>query len=415
MFERPTKDDIDRALSTLMHEARHRLAEQRNEAMAEATKAGALQSSRLIIVVAEAAEKIHVEAMQQAASLLREFAQRMDIAPAKITEWARPHLENLGNTLLGIVPPSGLPDEHKRIVTQYQAQFNQRLTGALRDVEIGFVKGGGFQGLPKQDEWVRAAAAVAMLKPILGERSAQFRICQRAHGGLIRACAEQFHAGQRISHNYDVPKEFWWAEGHQALEQDWLSGDFSTWIDHKILLKAFGVTFARADIQKLLPPSNSVTTEAVTHTEEDEQIIGKLDALVPSAALSYTQAILDLKDDRRVSFRGPALELREALREILDHLAPDGEVTGAPGYVQEKDRAGPTMKQKVRFVMKKKGKRSSSDAPEQTVTAFEEAIAGLTRAVYERTSKATHVAGERQTVVQLRRYVVAILHEIIET
>jgi hypothetical protein len=134
---------------------------------------------------------------------------------------------------------------------------------------------------------------------------------------------------------------------------------------------------------------------------------------VPSAAQSYKQAILDLTDSSRVSFRGPALELREALREILDHLAPDSEVTAAPAYAQEKDRNGPTMKQKVRFIMKKNGKRSSSDAPEQTVTAFEEAIAGLTRTVYERSSKAAHVAGERQTVVQIRRYVVAILHEII--
>jgi uncharacterized membrane protein affecting hemolysin expression len=107
--------------------------------------------------------------------------------------------------------------------------------------------------------------------------------------------------------------------------------------------------------------------------------------------------------------------LREALREILDHLAPDSEVTSAPGYAQEKDRTGPTMKQKVRFIMKAKGKRSPSDAPEQVVTAFEESIAGLTRAVYERSSRATHVAGERQTVIQLRRYVVAIFHEILET
>jgi hypothetical protein len=65
--------------------------------------------------------------------------------------------------------------------------------------------------------------------------------------------------------------------------------------------------------------------------------------------------------------------------------------------------------------MKKKGKRSSSDAPEQAVTAFEEAIAALIRAVYDRSSQATHVAGERQTVVQLRRYVIAILYEVIDT
>ena len=416
MFERPTGGDIDRALSALMHEARDRLLARRNEAMAEATKAGALQSTRLIILVAEAAKKVHVEVMQQATSMLREFVQRMGIAPSQITEWARPHLENLGSTLLEIVPPCGFPGEQKRIVAEYQAQFDQRLTGALRDVEIGFVKGGGFAGLPKEDEWIRAAEAIAILKTNLTEYSARLRICERAHGGLIRARAEQFHQGQRTFHNHDIPKEFWWAKGHQALHQDWATGDFSTWIERgSVQLRAFGVTFARADIQKLLPPPNSVKTETVPHTEEDEQIISKVDALVPSAALSYKQAILDLKDDSRVSFRGPALELREALREILDHLAPDSEVTAAPGYVEERDRAGPTMKQKVRFIMKKKGKRSSSDVPEQTVTAFEEAIAALTRAVYERSSKATHVASERQTVVQLRRYVVALLHEIIET
>jgi hypothetical protein len=156
----------------------------------------------------------------------------------------------------------------------------------------------------------------------------------------------------------------------------------------------------------------SAESEVVAHTEEDERIIEMLDALVPSAALSYEQAILDLKDDGRVSFRGPALELRETLREVLDHLAPDSEVTVAPGYVQENDRAGPTMKQKVRFIMKKKAKRSASEAPEQTVTAFDEAIATLTRAVYERSSKATHVASERQTVTRLRHYVVAVLHDI---
>ena len=160
MFERPTKDDIDRALSTLMREAQHQLVERRNEAMAEATKAGALQSTRLIIVIAKAAEKIHVEVMQQATSILREFVQRMNIAPSQITEWARPHLENLGSTLLGIVPPCGFPGQQRGIVAQYQAQFDQRLTGVLRDVEIGFVKGGGFTGLPKQDEWIRPCGRI---------------------------------------------------------------------------------------------------------------------------------------------------------------------------------------------------------------------------------------------------------------
>ena len=356
--------------------------------------------------------------MDRAKALMLQFVQRMQVPPADITEIARPLLEALGNNLLGVVRPNNFPADHKRIVNQYSAVFQQRVEGALRDTEIGFDNESRFTGMSESETWITADEARNLLKTGSGSLySAQVAICKRAHAGLIRARAEQFHHGQRTFHNHDIPKEFWWAEGHQAtLEQDWATGDFSTWIERgSIQLKAFGVTFARADIQKLLPPPSSVTTQTVALTEEDEQIISKLDALVPSAALSYKQAILDLKNDSRVSFRGPALELREALREILDHLAPDSEVTAARGYVQEKDTAGPTRKQKVRFIMKKKGKRSSSDAPEQAVTAFEEAIAALIRAVYDRSSQATHVAGERQTVVQLRRYVVAILHEVIDT
>lgn len=266
----------------------------------------------------------------------------------------------------------------------------------------------------EQDEWIKAAEAIETLKPVLAAYSARIRICERAHAGLIRARAEQFHQGHRVLHGHDIPKEFWWAEGHEALEQDWVVGDFSTWIQRgSVQLKAFGVNFARSDIEKLVPPANYKKPKATTRNEEDDQLINELDALVPSAALSYEQAILDLNDIDRISFRGPALELREALREILDHLAPDSDVTTVPGYAHETGRNGPTMKQKVRFIMKKKGKRSASEAPEKTVTAFEESIAELTRAVYERSSKATHVASERQAVVQLRRYVVTTFHELL--
>jgi hypothetical protein len=111
MFERPAKGDIDRARSTPMHAAPRRLLERRNELTAEATKAGALQSTRLIIIVAEAAEKIHIEIMQQATVMLRDFTQRIVVGPTQVTEWARPHLLNIGNSLLGVIPTCGFPND----------------------------------------------------------------------------------------------------------------------------------------------------------------------------------------------------------------------------------------------------------------------------------------------------------------
>lgn len=175
-------------------------------------------------------------------------------------------------------------------------------------------------------------------------------------------------------------------------------------------------------IRKLLPKvttrielNQSVVKTPVNTNVEDERVIQTLEGLVPSAALSYRQAILDLADERRLSFRGPALELREALRETLDYLAPDSAVTTAPGYAQEKERHGPTMKQKVRFILKARGQsKSSSVVPEQTTTTIEEMVGTLTRSIYDRSSVATHVASERRTVTQIRRYVVAVLHDILE-
>ena len=148
--------------------------------------------------------------------------------------------------------------------------------------------------------------------------------------------------------------------------------------------------------------------------DEDALIIDTLEKMVPSAALSYKQALVDMSDAKRVSFRGPALELREALRETLDHLAPDEQVKAANDFKLEKDQTKPTKKQKVRFIMKARGQsKSTSDIPEQTANMVDEMIVKLTTTIYDRSSFATHVSTEHKTVLQIKRYVATILHEIL--
>jgi hypothetical protein len=184
----------------------------------------------------------------------------MQRPPAEITGWARPHLENLGNTLLGSIPPNGFPHDHQRIVGQYRAVFKQRLEGVLRDVEIGFLKGAGFaraEQVESKEDWITAAEAVRLLKPVFNsEYMAKMAICQRAHNGLIRARAEQFMIDENVRSNCEIPKGFWWAEGNTALNQNWPTGDFDTWVDRgEVHLRAFGVCFLRADIEKMIPAS----------------------------------------------------------------------------------------------------------------------------------------------------------------
>ena len=267
-FQLPIKGDMDRVLSNLMHDARHKLMIESNRVMGEAAQAGALQSNRVIVTIASLADQLHDASMKQAAPILLDFIERMQLPPAEITEWARPHLENLSNSLLGVIPPNSFPADHKRIVAQYRAAFQQRLDGLLRDIEIGFIKGAGFaraEQVESKEEWITAAEAVRLLKPAFGTYEAQMTICKRAHGGMIRARARRLVIDNNARDNFEIPKQFWWAEGHEALTQNWTAGDFDTWtelsritgLSHlsggKVHLEAFGVSFLRAEIENLIP------------------------------------------------------------------------------------------------------------------------------------------------------------------
>jgi len=147
----------------------------------------------------------------------------------------------------------------------------------------------------------------------------------------------------------------------------------------------------------------------------ETKIIETVAALVPTAGLSYRQAISDLADDSRVSFRGPATELREVLREVLDHLAPDAEVAKGPNFQFEAGQKKPTMKQKVRFILRARGQASNATAAsEKAAETVELMVGGIARSIYDLGSVVTHVAGERQTVVQLKRYVEVVLSHLLE-
>ncbi len=108
---------------------------------------------------------------------------------------------------------------------------------------------------PKEDkeEWITAAGALVLLKPTMGPDSAAMAICKRAHDGLIRTRAERLVRDSEGFENTEVPQKFWWADGHTALEQNWKTGDFSTWIDRRFHWKAYSVSFLRSDIEKMIP------------------------------------------------------------------------------------------------------------------------------------------------------------------
>ena len=107
--------------------------------------------------------------------------------------------------------------------------------------------------------------------------------------------------------------------------------------------------------------------------------------------------------------------LREALREVLDHLASDKDVTARPGFKLEADQKKPTMKQKVRFILASRGEGKTQTAPAENSTSLvEERVGALARSVYDRSSLSTHVGTTKQEVQQVKAYVDVVLTELLE-
>lgn len=151
------------------------------------------------------------------------------------------------------------------------------------------------------------------------------------------------------------------------------------------------------------------------HDRIDNLISSTLENMLPSAAASYEQALLDLHSETRKSYRGPATDLREALRETLDHLAPDKEVKAIPGFKQDPNVNGPTMKQKVQYILKMRERPSAQiGSAGATAEMIDEMIGKFVRSVYTRSSVSTHTPTDRTEVLRLRHYVRLALIEILE-
>lgn len=155
--------------------------------------------------------------------------------------------------------------------------------------------------------------------------------------------------------------------------------------------------------------------KAVVEVSADTLIIGTLNDICPTASFAYQQALIDHADRDRLSWRGPSTDLREALRETLDVLAPDADVSGSQGFKLEPDAKRPTMKQKVRHVLRSRKMPSGAiGTPETAVEGIEELLGRLTRSVYTRSSVSTHTASTREEAVRVLHWVRLVLCEVLE-
>jgi hypothetical protein len=151
-------------------------------------------------------------------------------------------------------------------------------------------------------------------------------------------------------------------------------------------------------------------------SSRQETIIQTLEAVCAPASLCYQQALQDLADSTRRSWRGTVAELREALRELLDKIAPDEEVSGAPGFKLEEGARGPTMKQKARFVLRSRRRSSDSERKpiEDATQTVDDNVGAFVRTAYTRSSVSVHVEPKRRDAISVLRFVELVFLELLE-
>ena len=127
--------------------------------------------------------------------------------------------------------------------------------------------------------WVPASKARSLVAGEGGDDyGAGLAICSRAHAGLLQSMADLLIVGDKRAEQSLIPSGFWWAEGFEALDQDWARGDFGTWIEQNVQMRAFGVRFDFDGLCKLLAPEVAAAALRQTSVSADPNWVSASDA-----------------------------------------------------------------------------------------------------------------------------------------
>jgi hypothetical protein len=169
------------------------------------------------------------------------------------------------------------------------------------------------------------------------------------------------------------------------------------------------------EIDAAVRASLPATTADAVMPEQDRRIVGTLQGLCPSAAASYSQGMRDLGGPERLSWRGPATEFREALRQTVDLLAPDDKLAVEPGFQLEPKMTRPSLRQKARFILKSRRRPGRAiDATTEAIGIVDEKVAAFVPTVYGQASQSLHGQSSREEVRSIRNFVRTVLAEILE-
>jgi Predicted pPIWI-associating nuclease len=145
----------------------------------------------------------------------------------------------------------------------------------------------------------------------------------------------------------------------------------------------------------------------------DADILARLRRQSPSLADSMEQALQDLNDHTRLSYVGPAGEIREVMRATVQLLAPDNEIKGQPWYrgIERDGKQSPSQAERIRYAVQQRG------GDRDQIRGFDELtdqlVAQIGRQTYATGSSAFHAGTLQSKVRKLTGWVFAILDEVL--
>lgn len=153
----------------------------------------------------------------------------------------------------------------------------------------------------------------------------------------------------------------------------------------------------------------------------DKDIYEKLKRLSSDIADKYVSA-WSIYTVELPNYSGAVSELRDVVTLVLHKLAPDDEVKFQPDYKPEFDNnknplKNPTRKQRTRFIMKNRGKKTEhAKAIEAEIALLDALIDQLSRVVasgYSRASAQTHTVATREQAWRCLKQLDSILAQIL--
>lgn len=143
MYQAPNRGDFQRNVSVVVHEVRAKFKAENDRIISNLTARELAGSGALISDLVSCANRFHAEIIDRSMRLSGEFVGRSNLTPAELAQAVRPILKNLTIEFLAPQMTQRYPQpEGHRAVAQYTQVFHQRLEGALRDMQIGFIGSG---------------------------------------------------------------------------------------------------------------------------------------------------------------------------------------------------------------------------------------------------------------------------------